>query len=118
MSTFVQKVEQFVAIQKARKEVEQNRINSINSKKEQIHVTICAAMSDLFNNSTLQTNYRELIQFSPETEVYIIVIDNYQFEVKKSNIEKQIEKDPNRSLREIVDQDILRQLENTDLMIF
>lgn len=72
-------------------------------------------MSDLFNNSTLQTNYRELIQFSPETEVYIIVIDEYQFKVVRSAIEEEIERDPARDLREIVDQKILGELENIDL---
>lgn len=115
MSDFVQKVEKYIDDRKERERAEQEKVNTIQEKKAKIRATIVEVMSSLFNNSTLETNYKDLLHYTKDTDSYYIKIDSISFVVHSAAIESKIESNPKQDLVKIVETEILTQLENSDL---
>ncbi|OME37891.1 hypothetical protein BSK46_14270 [Paenibacillus odorifer] len=115
MSDFVQKVEKYIADRKDREQAEQDKIKAIKEKKAKIHATLLEVMYDLFNNSPLETNYKNLLRLTADTDSYYIEIDTITFLVHRSVIENKIDSNPKLDLKKLIEQELFNELENSDL---
>lgn len=72
-------------------------------------------MNELFNNSTLVTNYKDVLRLTPNTDIYRLEIAGYVVNLHKATILASIHKNPNLDLEKFIRDAILSELEHMDL---